>query len=409
MRHLTFVTLLFLSCNLNAIAQDSRLGIFIDCQMGCDMSYIKQQIPFVDYLQNRQEADIYILATSQTTGAGGRLAQLIFQGNFDFEGMSDTVNYTIDPNSTQAIRRDQMVSALKEGLLKYLVHTDFIKNLEYTISVPTPMAGENEVKDPWNNWVFNVGANGWMNGEASFNKKSMSGRFSANRITDKQKFEFSARYNHERGKFTLTDGEKFNSNLKSYSLYLENVKSFGQHWSLGAVSSSGSSTFGNTDISTSIKGAIEYNVFPYSEAQTKRFSFFYTIGPEYYDYTEATIYEKEKQWVARHGISMRFQQTQKWGELSIRVGAKQYFHDLNLYNAYLNPWFNLQVFKGFSLNFGGSFSFVNDRINIAKSEISDEDILLQIKQRNTSFSYYTQFGINYRFGSKYNNFVNPRF
>ena len=52
---------------------------------------------------------------------------------------------------------------------------------------------------------------------------------------------------------------------------------------------------------------------------------------------------------------------------------------------------------------------VRDKVNIAKSEISDEDILLQIKQLDTNFTYFTYFGLNYRFGSKYNNIVNPRF
>ena len=84
-------------------------------------------------------------------------------------------------------------------------------------------------------------------------------------------------------------------------------------------------------------------------------------------------------------------------------------HDLHLWSAFINPDIELIVFKGLRLDFGGYVFFVGDRINIAKSDISDEDILLQIKQLDTDFMYFVYTGINYRFGSKFNNFVNQRF
>jgi hypothetical protein len=404
---LTFLLYLFAFAAVNA--QSSKPNIFVDCQMSCYMNYVKEQITFVNYMQDRQEADIYILATRQSTGAGGREIQLAFEGNNQFEGISDTVKYMVDPNATESIERDQLVKELKKGLLKYIVLTDMIDNLNYTVVSTSEDSDSNEVKDPWNHWVFNIGGNGWMNGEESFRGIDLSGRVSANRITEKNKFLFSAWYNYEENTFTLTDGEEFSSISKSYNLYLEYVKSISDHWSVGGTSRSGSSTFGNTDVSTTIKAAVEYNVYPYSEAQTRRWSFLYSIGPQYYNYVDTTIYNKLEEWVGRHGLSMQFEQTQKWGDVYISFGVQQYFHDLRLYNAFLNPGIEWQIFKGFSINFGGYFSFVNDRINIAKSDITDEDILLQLKQLDTDFTYFTHFGINYRFGSKYNNFVNPRF
>ena len=361
-------------------------------------------------MQNRQEADIYILATSQRTGAGGREVQLAFEGNNQFHGINDTISYYTDPNGTDAINRDQMVSELKKGLLKYIVQTDLIDQLNYSIDNSSEGdQQEDPVKDPWNYWVFNVGGNGWLSGEQSFSRMDLTGRFSANRITEDHKFEFTTRYNYEENTFTLTDGETFTSIFRTYNIYLDYVKSINDHWSIGGTSRSGSSTFGNTDINSTIKAAIEYNLFPYSEAQTRRFSFYYAVGPEYYDYTDLTIYDKMSEWVGRHGLTIEYEQTQKWGDLSLELGVQQYFHNLDLYNAYFNPYIELQIFKGLSLNIGGYLSFVNDRINIAKSDISDEDILLQIKQLDTDFTYFTHFGLNYRFGSSYNNFVNPRF
>lgn len=410
MRYFVLSILMCFFFNVNVDAQSMKPNVYLDCQMRCYFNYIKEQITFINYMQDRQEADIYILATRQRTGAGGNQIQLIFEGNNQFEGLIDTLTYMTDPNATDSIKRDQMVQELKKGLLKYIVQTDLIDAINFTVTSTSLEEEDNlEVSDPWNYWVFNLGGNGWFNGEESFSRIDLSGRVSANRITDDHKIQFSTRYNYGENTFTLTDGEKFTSISKTYSLYLEYVKSLGDHWSVGGVSRSGSSTFGNTDVSSTIKAAIEYNFYPYSEAQTRRFSFFYTIGPEYYNYTETTIYDKMKEWVGRHGLTIVYEQTQKWGDIYISFGLEQYFQDLELYNAYLNPGIEWQIFKGLSLNIGGFISFVNDRINIAKSDISDEDILLQIKQLDTDFTYYSRFGINYRFGSKYNNFVNPRF
>jgi hypothetical protein len=314
----------FLLFSTGLFAQDpiDRPDIFIDCQMNCDWIYIKQEIQFVNYMQNRQEADIFVLATRQSTGAGGREVQFAFIGNK--------------------------------------------ARIEYR------------------------------------------GRFNASNITDKHKLRLSTFYNNEISTFKLASGNE-SFIRRRYNVQFLYVKSLGPNWSVGFETQTGSSTFGNTDLSTTFKPAIEYNIFPYSEASTRRFSLNYSIGPEYYDYTDTTIFNRVSETRMRHGLDIEFNQTQKWGNISVDIGARQYLHDLELFNAFINPNIELQIFKGLAIDVGGFVSFVNDRINIAKADISDEDILLQIRQLDTSFTYFSYLGINYRFGSSYNNFVNPRF
>ena len=405
---LTLTSSLLLSAFLFAQNPKDRPDIFIDCQMYCDFVYIKQEIQFVNYMQNRQEADIYILATRQTTGAGGREVQLAFIGNNKFSAIRDTIKYFTDPNATDAIEREQFVKELKKGLLQFLVQTSMIGQITYDVELKEEGTGNNVVDDPWNNWVFNIGGNGWLNGESTYSNVDLTGRFSATKITDKHKLRFSTFYNYEKSTFKLTGGDE-SFVRRSYNFRLLYVKSFGPNWSVGFNTRTGSTTFGNTDISTTFKPAIEYNIFPYAEASTRRFSFNYSIGPEYYNYTDTTIYNKMSETRMRHGLDIEFNQTQKWGNVSLDIGFQQYLHDLELFNAYINPNIEWQIFKGLSFDFGGYASFVSDRINIAKSDISDEDILLKIKQLDTEFTYFTYFGLNYRFGSKYNNIVNPRF
>lgn len=404
----TLVTSLLFSATLMAQNAQELPDIFIDCQMNCDWIYIKQEIQFVNYMQNRQEADIFVLATRQRTGAGGREVQLVFIGNEEFSSISDTIRYYTDPNATDAIEREQFVNELKKGLLQFLIRTPMIDQISYNIDLEEGQAANTVENDPWKNWVFNIGGNARLNGESTYANVDLSGRFNASKITDEHKLRFSTFYNYEKSTFKLTEGDE-SFILRSYNVRLTYVKSLGPHWSFGFRTRTGSSTFGNTDLSTTFKPAIEFNVFPYSEASTRRFSFFYSIGPEYYNYTDTTIYNRLEETRMRHNLDIEFNQTQKWGNISLDIGVQQYLHDLKLFSTYINPNIEWQIFKGLSIDIGGFASFVSDRINIAKSDISDEDILLQIKQLDTDFTYFTYIGLNYRFGSKYNNVVNPRF
>jgi hypothetical protein len=405
---LTLLLSLIFSATLFAQSPKDRPDIFIDCQMNCDWIYIKQEIQFVNYMQNRQEADIYILATRQRTGAGGREVQLAFIGNNQFSAIKDTIVYFTDPNATDAIEREQFVGELKKGLLQFLIKTPMIDQITYDVKTGEGITDNTVVDDPWNFWVFNIGGNSWLSGESTYSNVDLTGRFSASRITEDHKLRFSTFYNFEKSTFRLTEGDE-SFIIRSYNVRLTYVKSLGPKWSVGFRTRTGSSTFGNTDISTTIKPAIEYNFFPYSEASTRRFSVNYSIGPEYYNYTDTTIYNLLSETRMRHGIDIEFNQTQQWGNISLELGIQQYLHNLELFSTYLNPNIEWQIFKGLSIDVGGFVSFVSDRINIAKSDISDEDILLQIKQLDTDFTYFTYVGLNYRFGSKYNNIVNPRF
>ena len=51
--------------------------IFFDCQgPQCDDTYQRTEIPWVTWVRDQQDADLHLIMTSQTTGAGGREYQL---------------------------------------------------------------------------------------------------------------------------------------------------------------------------------------------------------------------------------------------------------------------------------------------------------------------------------------------
>ena len=68
----------------------------------------------------------------------------------------------------------------------------------------------------------------------------------------------------------------------------------------------------------------------------------------------------------------------------------------------------IRIWRGLSWNMSGSFSFVNDDVNIAKKEVKPEDLLLGTRQFSTSQALQINAGITLTFGSMYNNVVNTR-
>ncbi|HMA55027.1 MAG TPA: hypothetical protein VKT17_11215, partial [Acidobacteriota bacterium] len=56
-------------------------NVFLDCdRRTCDFEYIKTEITFVNYVLDRQTADVHIIVTRQQTGSGGNEYTLAFMG-----------------------------------------------------------------------------------------------------------------------------------------------------------------------------------------------------------------------------------------------------------------------------------------------------------------------------------------
>ena len=70
---------------------------------------------------------------------------------------------------------------------------------------------------------------------------------------------------------------------------------------------------------------------------------------------------------------------------------------------------NVRLVRGLSLRLFGSITRVRDQLFLPKGGASDQDVLLRIRQLETNFNYFVSFGLSYRFGSIFNNVVNPRF
>src|SRR5437899_3099935 len=71
-----------------------NLKVFIDCKSWmCPFDFIRSEIKFVDYVNDRYSADVYVLLTSSATGSGGREYKLYFEGLGKFKSLNDTLPY----------------------------------------------------------------------------------------------------------------------------------------------------------------------------------------------------------------------------------------------------------------------------------------------------------------------------
>src|ERR1700675_3630466 len=76
-----------------------RLRVFLDCGF-CDFDFMRTEIAFVDYVRDRQDAQVHILVTNQQTGGGGTEFTLHFIGQRELAKLADTLAYVSATNAS---------------------------------------------------------------------------------------------------------------------------------------------------------------------------------------------------------------------------------------------------------------------------------------------------------------------
>lgn len=384
--------------------QYGALKVFFDCPF-CDEDHIRREVSFVNYVRDRKEAQVHIMITQQMTGSGGREYSFLFIGEKEFEGQNDTLLYNSMPDATDEERREGQIRTLKIGLMRYVAKTPVASNIKITYDQP----GQNEfVEDRWKSWVFTTRLNGYLDGEQSYKSFSLSGSFSATKITPDWKidFDYYSRLSEDK---IIADDETVYSTRISHSLNTLVVKSLGDHWSIGGTTSLSSSTYSNYKLRYRLYPGIEYDIFPYSESTRKQLTLLYTAGYSFHEYKDSTIYNKISESLLGQEFSISLHLTQKWGSINTSLNTSNYFHDWTKNNFSMFTSVDIRITKGLELYIGASGSIIHDQLNLVKGEATTEEILLRIKELETSFQYFVYFGISYTFGAIYNNVVNPRF
>ncbi len=402
---------------LAAQAPSDRIRVYLDCGF-CDMDFVRTEIDWVDYMRDRADAQVHVLVSRETTGGGGFEFSLEFIGLREFAPRADTLVYVSGANDSQDIRRRGLTRSFGLGLVPFVAGTAVGSELEVRRAPPlvAPGAGApppaSVQEDPWNFWTFSVGLNGSAFGETQQSSGSISTNLTANRTTEAWKINSRLSGSYAESKFKYESGGEQIRTLsirRSYNANTLVVKSLGPHLSVGGRTVASMSTFGNTAFSLSVMPAIEYNFVPYAESTRRSMIVRYGLGGQYADYRETTIFGQDEETLPMHDLVVGYATRQPWGSASVSLSGSQYLHDLEKYNAGISVSTNLQLLRGFSLNVSGGYTRVRDQLSLPARNLTEEEILLRQRQLATGHSYMLFLGLNYRFGSIFNNVVNPRF
>jgi hypothetical protein len=383
--------------------------VFLDCNTFCDFDHIRREITYVNWVRDRADADVHLIITSQNTG-GGREYVLRFIGLRAFLNSDNEIRFTTQQaDSDDEVRRRQ-TQRLALGLAQYVARGALADRLQLTYSAPgaAGTVTTQQPRDPWNLWVFEVGMNGFFSGESQTKQTHLNGSLEASRVSETWKFRAEIDGNRSHSSFQLED-EVFKSTTSSYGLEGLLVRSLSKQWSLGLEVTGGRSTRENYDLLLKLEPGIEYNVFPYSESSRRQFVFIYSLGLNYENYRDTTIFDKLVESRPVNRFTIAGAATQPWGRLEARLVASTYLDDFSKNRISVFGFGEVRIVRGLSFNMFASYARIRDQLSLPKADITDEEILLRLKQLQTSYQWEMSLGLSYTFGSKFANTVNPRF
>jgi hypothetical protein len=410
------------------LAQDSpeTLNVYFDCTVpGCDFDFLRREVPFVNWMRDRTDADLHVLVTSQATGGGGRRYTLAFLGLGAFLGDDQELTFSTAGDATADEQRNGLGARLMLGLVHYVQNSDVADQLRVTYDAGSttgpgapqgaaggPPQAASAQDDPWNFWTFSVNGSAFANGESTSKSSNWSGRFSANRTTEAWKVDVGLSVSRNTQEFDVGSG----STARTIQVKQEDrrassllVRSIGARWAVGVRGSVSSSTRLNQRLRLAVEPGVEFNFFPYAESSRRSLTLQYLVGPSYFHYDQRTIFDQTVETLIQQSLTAGLSLIQPWGRWSTAVTAAQYLHDTERSSVTVLGNVNVRIFRGFSVFANANYQWIRDQLYIAAGTLTTEQILLRQRQLETNYRYFYNVGIQYRFGSIFNNVVNPRF
>ena len=388
-----------------------RVRVYLDCAGQCFAEYLRDEIGFVDFVQEPQDADVHVLANSQGTGGGGREVVLRFVGRGRFAGHDHDRRAVTLVGDTENTRREVVLRTAIVGLLDYVTHDGLPPGVDVSVSTDAAAPPPAPVEDAWDLWVFSARLSGSVDEDERNRQVEGEVDFSADRISEDWKISIGGRLSEQVETFDLDeeDGEPFEVTRANRNINGFIAHSIGPHWSAGVRARAASSTFNNNRLSISAAPAVEFNLFPYEEYATRELRIQYSLGPRRERYHEVTIFGKEEETLWQHEVSAVLDQRQPWGSLRAGFEFSQYLHDAEAYRLQGNGNVNLRIARGLSLSFNGGASRVRDQLSLPLRDATNEEVLLRIRQLQSGYEFRLSVGVTYSFGSIFNNIINPRF
>lgn len=415
MHKLFSILLLAFSFSNTIYAQDStntKLKVFIEGEIP-DYDFLRNNLSFVDFVNDPYTSDVHIIVTDKNTGSGGRHYYISFNP-ITIESIDDlSLNCITSYQDTQDDVRYKFTESIKSGLLVFTIE----KQLYYQVDVVDDRSetiaqsfSSNSI-DKWNNWVFNISLKGGFEAEEQKQNYDYESSLEANRITELWRIQNEYKFAREEtfiNKYEDSTKRVIHAFNQEQEIQSRITYSLSSHWSTGIFLDGDQTTYRNIRFRASVKPAIEYNIYPWKEVNRRVFTIAYYVGPSYFNYYEPTVLDKSSELLWSQSLKVDLEKVEKWGELGVWLEAGHYLPDFEYYALEAGAELSIRITKGLFIEFGFQAEKINDQLYLPASELSDEDLLLNVRKLPTSFEYSGIIGIRYQFGSMYNNVVNQR-
>jgi hypothetical protein len=385
-----------------------RLHVFLDCEF-CFEDYLRDEVDFVEYVRDPQDADVHVIVTSADNAAGGEERSISLLGLGRFKGVDQSLKSVTESGDSEDTERQRLATAITIGLLHYLSRDGVTGDLSVRATQRSGLTPPALLDDPWRNWVFSLRGSLSSEGEESSRSTSVSGAISADRITTDWKITTGVTIDYEREDFDLDEDEPLRAIRNEREVESLVARSINDHWSVGVVGDINSSTFENIDLSFAAGPTVEYNLFPYSAYTRRQLRMSYAAGPYYARYGEITLYGTASDSLARQEAAVTIEQREPWGSVEARFEASNYLPGFSRHRLELEGEVTLRLARGLSLSVEGSASRLRDQLSIPLRGATDEEVLLRLRRLQSGYEYDVQFSLTYTFGSIFNTIVNPRF
>ncbi|HKJ02357.1 MAG TPA: hypothetical protein VJ997_07880 [Longimicrobiales bacterium] len=408
-----------------AARTNGALRVYLDCQGGwrggvCDGNLYRQEITFVNWVRQPQDAQVHVILTSQSAGGGGTRYTLDFLGREGLGDLVDQFTYSASVTDVQDETLQGILRTFRLGLVRFAVAAGFGDDLDVTMlgSVPpggTAPGGEQLAPedDPWNFWVFSVNGNASVEKEDLQENTDVGFGMNANRTTEAWRFNVRADGSFERETYDLPQDDGTVSTVHNdqdqWNVSAIGVKTLGAHLGMGAEITANNSTQLNRHLLVGFGSGVEYNYFPYTESNRRFLLARYVVSVNKVEYIDTTVFNALEETVYQHEVNLSYEAREPWGNANVSAGLSQYLDRTQAWSFNVRGNVRYRLFRGFSVTVNGQYRKVRDQIYLAKEELSEEDILLGRRRLPTASQTEFRVGLSYSFGSIFNNAVNERF
>jgi hypothetical protein len=385
------------------------LRLYLDCDWGCDFTFLRSQVTYVNWVRDRRDAEVHILVTIQS-GGNSREYTFNFIGLERFEGVDQRLVHASSFTDTDDERRRGIQRLLELGLVRYVLETPQAEGLavEFENGEEQDEPHTLVVDDPWNHWVYRLRLNTDFRSEDRRDSQSYQASASAGRTTDLWRMGMGVFYSYRESNFEFEDGSTFKNVSRSTNYFGQVIRTLAPHWGVGVGASSRESTFLNLENSYRAAAAIEYNYFPYSESSEREFTFAYFIGGTSLDYEEITVFDKLEETFTDQGAYIAFGMERPWGEAHLDLQYSHFIDDFDRSRIEFSTDIEYHIVRGLSFDVYAGISRIRDQIYLPKGGATDAEVLVARRQLETDLSFRGGIQLRYTFGSIYNNVVNSR-